>query len=153
MISPPLRLDADWFAPHLAYSLAKFAMSLCVLGLAKEFARAGVAVNALWPRTIIGTAAIEFGSGPDGAKRMRHARRPDIMAEAAYAIFTTPARELTGQFLLDDALLAARGVTDFRAYQVDPTVPVQVDMFIPRDAPPLPAGVELIGREPSSSIA
>lgn len=146
MIAPPPRLDPDWFAPHLAYSLAKFGMSLCVLGLAKEFADAGVAVNALWPRTIIGTSAIEFGSGPDGARRMRHARRPEIMADAAHAIFTQPARALSGKFLLDDAVLWEQGVRDFAAYQLDPSVPAQIDMFIPDDAPPLPPGVKLIGR-------
>jgi citronellol/citronellal dehydrogenase len=146
MISPPLVMDPAWLAPHLAYSIAKFGMSLCVLGLAQEFQKAGVAVNALWPRTIIGTAAIEFGTGPEGPKRMRHARRPEIMADAAHAIFTTRSRELTGRFLLDDSLLAERGVTDFRSYQVDPTVPAQIDMFIPADAPPPPAGVKLVGR-------
>jgi len=149
MIAPPLRLDADWFAPHLAYSLAKFGMSLCVLGLAKEFAEAGVAVNALWPRTIIGTSAIEFGSGTLGARRMRHARRPEIMADAAHAIFTKPSRDCTGRFLLDDSTLADEGVTDFGAYQIDPSVPAQIDMFIPADAPPPPAGVRLIGRDPA----
>jgi citronellol/citronellal dehydrogenase len=149
VLAPPLPIEPGWFGPHVAYSLAKFGMSLCVLGLAEEFSEAGVAVNALWPRTIIGTAAIEFGSGAEGVRRMRHARRPEIMADAAHAVLTSPSRSLTGRFLIDDALLAERGHTDFRGYQIDPTVPSQIDMFIPRDAPPLPPGVELIGRDPS----
>ena len=145
-IAPPPVMDPAWFAPHLAYSIAKFGMSLCVLGLAEEFREAGIAVNALWPRTIIGTAAIEFGLGDDGKKRMRHARRPEIMADAAHAILTSPARARTGRFLIDDALLSECGVTDFASYQIDPSVPAQIDMFIPADAPPLPMGVALIGR-------
>jgi citronellol/citronellal dehydrogenase len=130
--------------------MAKFGMSLCVLGLAREFEEAGVAVNALWPRTIIGTAAIEFGTGPEGVKRMRHARRPEIMADAAYEIFTTPARTFTGRFVLDDTLLAERGIKDFSVYQVDPSVPAQMDIFIPTDAPAPPPGVHLLGRDESS---
>ncbi len=146
-ISPPLSLEARWFGPHLAYSLSKFGMSLVVLGLAEEFRAQGVAVNALWPRTIVGTAAIAFRG--DGEKRMRHARRPEIMADAAHAVLTTPSRELTGRFLLDDAVLMERGVTDFRQYQDDPDAPVMIDMFIPDDVPPPPEGVRFIGREAS----
>jgi citronellol/citronellal dehydrogenase len=149
VLAPPLPIEPGWFGPHVAYSLAKFGMSLCVLGLSEEFREAGVAVNALWPRTIIGTAAIEFGSGPDGLRRMRHARRPEIMADAAHAVLTTPSRSLSGRFLIDDAFLAERGVTDFRNYQIDPSRPSQIDMFIPAEAPPLPHGVTLIGRDPS----
>jgi citronellol/citronellal dehydrogenase len=145
-MAPPLPIQPGWFGPHLAYSLAKFGMSLCVLGLSEEFREAGIAVNALWPRTIIGTAAIEFGTGPEGARRMRHARRPEIMADAAHEIFTTPSREITGRFFIDDALLAERGISDFSKYQLHPGIPLQIDMFIPVDAPP-PPGVELIGRD------
>lgn len=144
-IAPRPVMDPAWYGTHLAYSLAKLGMGLTIMGLAEEFRAAGVAANALWPRTIIGTSAIEFGS--DGARRLRHARRPEIMADAAHAILTAPAAELTGQFLLDDEVLAARGVTDFAAYQIDPAVPAQIDMFVPADAPPPPAGVRLIGRE------
>ncbi len=153
-IAPPPVMDPTWFGPHIAYSLAKFGMSLTMMGLAEEFREAGIAANTLWPRTIVGTAAIEFGDGfignAEGAKRLRHARKPEIMADAAHAIFTTPSRELTGKFLLDDAILAERGVTDFSIYQIDPAVPLQIDMFIPADAPPLPAGVTLIGRGASA---
>ncbi|HVU40145.1 MAG TPA: NAD(P)-dependent oxidoreductase, partial [Xanthobacteraceae bacterium] len=111
MISPPLDMKEKWFAPHTAYSMAKFGMSLVVLGLAGELRDKGVAVNALWPRTIIATAAIKNLLG--GEERMQQARKPDIMADAAYAIFNTQARELTGRFLIDDTFLFERGVTDF----------------------------------------
>lgn len=151
-LSPPLPILPDWFGPHVGYSLAKFGMSLVMMGLAEEFREAGVAVNALWPRSIIGTSAIEFGAGTDGARRMRHARSPAIMADAAHVILTTPSRELTGQFLLDDTVLAGAGVTDFSIYQADPAVPPQIDMFVP-DYPPPPPGVTLIGRDPADMDA
>ncbi|MFC3172715.1 SDR family oxidoreductase [Novosphingobium bradum] len=153
-IAPKPVMDPAWYGEHIAYSLAKLGMSLTMMGLAHEFREQGVAANCLWPRTIIGTAAIEFGSGlkgtDDGARRLRHARRPEIMADAAHAILTSPSRELTGQFLLDDDVLARAGVTDFSAYQIDPSVPAQIDSFIWDDAPPLPAGVRLVGREPGA---
>jgi citronellol/citronellal dehydrogenase len=122
MISPPLDMQEKWFAPHTAYSMAKFGMSMVVLGLAGELRESGIAVNALWPRTVIATAAIENLLG--GPARMRQARKPEIMADAAYAIFNTPARELTGRFLIDDTFLAERGVTDFERYRVDPAQPL-----------------------------
>jgi citronellol/citronellal dehydrogenase len=135
MISPPLDMKEKWFAPHTAYSMAKFGMSLVVLGLAGELRAKGIAVNALWPRTIIATAAIQNLLG--GEKRMRQARKPAIMADAAYALFQTPARELTGRFLIDETLLAERGVTDFEQYRVDPSEPLARDFFVPDDiAPP-----------------
>jgi citronellol/citronellal dehydrogenase len=136
MISPPLDMKEKWFAPHTAYSMAKFGMSLVVLGLAGELRPKGIAVNALWPRTIIATAAIKNLLG--GETRMRQARRPEIMADAAYAAFTSPARELTGRFLIDDNFLAERGVTDFERYRVDPTQPLAQDFFLPADVPPPP---------------
>jgi citronellol/citronellal dehydrogenase len=153
-IAPKPVMDPAWYGSHIAYSLAKLGMGLVIMGLAEEFREQGVAANALWPRTIIGTSAIEFGSGlkggADGARRLRHARKPEIMADAAHAIFTTSSRELTGQFLLDDDLLARRGVTDFSSYQIDPSVPAQIDTFIWDDAPALPPGVQLVGREPGA---
>ena len=153
-IAPKPVMDPAWYGEHIAYSLAKLGMSLTIMGLAEEFREQGVAANALWPRTIIGTSAIEFGSGlkgsDDGATRLRHARTPQIMADAAHAILTSPSRELTGQFLLDDDVLARRGVADFSVYQVDPAVPAQIDSFIWADAPPLPPGVTLVGREPGA---
>src|SRR5580692_2385489 len=134
MISPPLDMKEKWFAPHTAYSMAKFGMSLVVLGLAGELRPKGIAVNALWPRTIIATAAIKNLLGGDAM--MRQARKPDIMADAAYAIFETPARQLTGRFLVDDTFLAERGVTDFERYRVDPTQPLAPDFFVPEDSKP-----------------
>jgi citronellol/citronellal dehydrogenase len=141
MISPPLDMKEKWFAPHTAYSMAKFGMSLVVLGLAGELRSQGIAVNALWPRTIIATAAIKNLLGGDA--RMRQARKPDIMADAAHAIFTSPSRELTGRFLIDDNFLAERGVVDFERYRVDPREPLAQDFFLPDDIPP-PPGVQTV---------
>ena len=136
MISPPLDMKEKWFAPHTAYSMAKFGMSLVVLGLAGELRDKGIAVNALWPRTIIATAAIKNLLG--GEQRMQHGRKPDIMADAAYAVFTTPARELTGHFLIDDTFLYERGVRDFEHYRVDPSKELAADFFLPDDVAPPP---------------
>jgi citronellol/citronellal dehydrogenase len=111
-------------------------MSLVVLGLAGELRDKGVAVNALWPRTVIATAAVANLLG--GEERMHQARKADIMADAAYTIFTTPSRELTGRFLIDDTFLASRGVTDFEHYRVDPTQELSQDFFLPDDVPPPP---------------
>ncbi len=141
MISPPLDMREKWFAPHVAYSMAKFGMSLVVLGLAGELREKGIAVNALWPRTIIATAAIKNLLG--GEERMRKARKPEIMADAAYEIFITPARALTGRFLIDDSFLAERGVRDFEHYRVDPTQVLARDFFLPDDIAP-PPNVETV---------
>ena len=134
MLSPPLDMQEHWFAPHLAYSLAKYGMSLCVLGLAGELRHQGIAVNALWPRTTIATAAIRNILGGD--ELMRASRSPEILADAAYAVVNKPAREFTGRFLIDDTFLAAEGVTDFERYRVDPSVPLAPDFFVPDDTPP-----------------
>jgi citronellol/citronellal dehydrogenase len=139
MISPPLDMKEKWFAPHTAYSIAKFGMSLVALGLAGELRAQGVAVNALWPRTTIATAAIENLLG--GKETMRRSRKPDILAEAAYRIFLKPARSFTGNFLIDDSFLSDEGVTDFDQYRVDPTAPLQPDFFVPDEAAP-PRGVQ-----------
>jgi citronellol/citronellal dehydrogenase len=136
MISPPLDMKEKWFAPHTAYSMAKFGMSLVVLGLAGELRGQGIAVNALWPRTIIATAAIKNLLG--GETRMRQARKPDIMADAAHAVFSTPSHELTGRFLIDDNFLAEHGVTDFDRYRVDQSQPLAQDFFLPDDIAPPP---------------
>jgi len=138
MLSPPLDMQEKWFAPHTAYSIAKFGMSLVVLGLAGELRPQGIAVNALWPRTTIATSAIRNLLGGDAVMRM--SRKPEILADAAYAVFNKPAKSFTGQFLLDDSFLAAEGVTDFEKYRVDPTQPLAPDFFVP-DAPPPPPGV------------
>ena len=134
MLSPPLDMSEKWFAPHLAYSIAKYGMSLCVLGLAGELRGKGIAVNALWPRTTIATAAVNNLLGGDAL--MKASRTPDILADAAHMIFTTPSRELTGQFLIDDTFLVSRGVTEFDHYRVDPTQSLAPDFFVPADSKP-----------------
>jgi citronellol/citronellal dehydrogenase len=134
MLSPPLDMSEKWFSPHLAYSIAKYGMSLCVLGLAGELRGRGIAVNALWPRTTIATAAVNNLLGGDAL--MKASRTPEILADAAHMIFTTPSRELTGQFLIDDTFMHRRGVTDFDRYRVDPTQPLAPDFFVPSDSKP-----------------
>ncbi len=118
-LSPPLNFEARWFQHHVAYSMAKFGMSLVTLGMAAEF-KGKVAFNSLWPRTIIATAAIEFAVG--NADMMRNARKPSIMADAAAAILSRDFKTCTGNYFIDDAVLAEEGVTDFTAYKVDPTI-------------------------------
>ena len=117
MLSPPLNITEQWFAPHVAYSLAKYGMSLCVLGLAGELRQQGIAVNALWPRTVIGTAALQVAMSGREAGERRRVRRPEIMADAAHAILTKPSREFTGKFCVDDEILRASGATDFAQYR------------------------------------
>ena len=134
MLSPPLDMKEKWFAGHTAYTMAKFGMSLVVLGLAGEFRKKGVAVNALWPRTTIATAAVNNLLGGDAL--MRASRKPDILADAAHMIFCKEAKAFTGQFLIDDTFLAANGVADFDAYRVDPNQPLAVDFFVPDDSKP-----------------
>ena len=140
MLSPPLDMSPRWFAPHVAYTMAKFGMSLCVLGMAEEFKADGIAFNALWPRTGIATAAIKFALG--GEEGMRQCRTPDIMADAAYAVFNKPSREFSGNFLIDDTFLYGEGVRDFEPYRVDPTRPLMPDFFVPADNRP-PPGVKI----------
>jgi len=127
-ISPPLNMEERWFAPHVAYTMAKFGMSMCVLGMAGEFRRDGIAVNALWPRTAIATAAVQNLLG--GEHAMRGSRKPSIMGDAAHAILTKPSREFTGRFCIDDAVLAADGVTDLSEYAMDPNAQLLPDYFI-----------------------
>jgi citronellol/citronellal dehydrogenase len=140
MISPPLDMKEKWFAPHTAYSMAKFGMSLVVLGLAGELRPKGIAVNALWPRTVIATAAVENLLG--GKAMMQRARKPEIVADAAYVIFSKPARDFTGQFLIDDNFLAQNGIRNFDRYRVDPTQPLAPDFFVPNEIAP-PVGVSV----------
>ncbi|MPZ58795.1 MAG: SDR family NAD(P)-dependent oxidoreductase [Rhizobiales bacterium] len=139
MLSPPLDLQEKWFAPHTAYSIAKYGMSLVVLGLAGELRAMGIAVNALWPRTTIATSAIKNLLGGDAL--MRRSRSPEIVADAALRIFAKPAREFSGYFLIDDTFLAEEGVTDFDRYRVDPKQSLAPDFFVPEG--PLPPGVNL----------
>ncbi|MFN6127436.1 MAG: SDR family oxidoreductase [Planctomycetota bacterium] len=127
-ISPPLDMSSKWFAPHLAYTMAKFGMSMCVLGMAEEFRQRGVAVNALWPRTTIATAAIRNLLG--GEKVMQCSRKPEIMADAAHAILIRRSRECTGNFFIDEDVLRAGGVTSFDDYSVVPGAPLMKDLFL-----------------------
>jgi citronellol/citronellal dehydrogenase len=115
MLSPPVSLACQWFKPHLAYTMSKFAMSMCVIGLAEEFAANGVAVNALWPRTAIATDALNMVPGIDRAR----CRKPEIVADAAHAILTKPSRAITGHFFSDEEALSTIGVEDFAPYAVD----------------------------------
>jgi len=139
-LSPPLDMSPHWFGRHVAYTMAKYGMSMCMLGMAEEFKDDGIAFNALWPRTGIATAAIKFAlAGDEG---MRHCRTPEIMADAAYAIFNKPSREFTGQFVIDDTFLYGEGVRDFDQYRVDPSASLMPDFFVPADSVP-PPGVKV----------
>ena len=141
MLSPPLDMKPQWFAGHVGYSIAKYGMSLCVLGFAEEFKTIGVAVNALWPRTSIATAAIANILGGD--KLMRMSRTTEIMADAAHLALTQPAKTFTGNFLIDDTFMHAVGrVTDFEPYRVDKSMPLAPDFFVPADSVP-PPGVRI----------
>lgn len=134
MVSPPLAMRPDWFAGHVAYTISKYGMSLVVLGLAEELKPKGIAVNALWPRTTIATAAIENILG--GKEMVKASRTPAIVADAAHVILTRPSRDFTGRFCIDDTLLADHGVTDFGQYRVDANTQLQEDFFVPGDIPP-----------------
>jgi citronellol/citronellal dehydrogenase len=126
-LSPPLNMDAKWFAPHLAYSISKYGMSLCALGMAREFAADGIAVNCLWPRTTIATAAIEFNF-PEAI--LRASRKPAIVADAAYCILTRDSRACSGNFFVDEDVLRDAGVVDFEQYAVTPGVSLFEDLFL-----------------------
>jgi citronellol/citronellal dehydrogenase len=141
VLSPPLDMHPKWFSGHVAYSIAKYGMSLCVLGLADELRKDGVAVNALWPRTTIATAAVKNILGGDRLVRM--SRAPDIVADAAYLVFNQPAKSFSGNFLIDDTFLHdAGGITDFEKYRVDSSVPLAPDFFVPAESKP-PPGVQI----------
>lgn len=134
-LSPPLDMRAKWFAPHLAYSIAKYGMSLCTLGWSEEFRRDGIAANSLWPRTAIATAAIQMIGGGMLIKKSRAAQ---IMADAAHVILTKPSREFTGHFCIDDVVLWEAGVRDFSGYAAVPGTPESEligDFFVPDDTP------------------
>ena len=127
-LAPPPNLNPDWFAPHAAYTIAKYGMSLCALGMAKEFAADGIAVNTLWPRTVIATAAIKMIPGVDADR----CRKPEIMADAAHAILIRPSRDCSGRFLIDDEVLAEAGITDLAHYAVKPGADLLPDLFLDR---------------------
>ncbi|WP_295914572.1 NAD(P)-dependent oxidoreductase [uncultured Xanthomonas sp.] len=125
-LAPPPSLDPKWWAPHTGYTLAKMGMSFVTLGLAGEFGPQGVAVNALWPRTLIATEALNMIPGVEAG----NGRRPEIMADAAHAVLTRPAAGFYGQFLIDDAVLAEAGVHDLSGYALDPSQPLLPDLFL-----------------------
>ena len=126
-LSPPISLQSRWFAPHVAYTMAKYGMSMCTLGHAQEFRRLGIAVNSLWPRTVIATAALQMIPGVDSNK----ARTPEILADAAWLILTSDSRAVTGNFFIDEALLAEHGITDLDRYAVVPgTRDLITDLFV-----------------------
>ena len=127
-LSPPLDMEARWFALHLAYTMAKFGMSMCVLGMAEELREDGIAVNALWPRTVIATAAVQNLLGGDEA--IKRCRKPEIMADAAHAILTKSSRDFTGNFVIDDEILAAEGGTDLGSYAMTPGEELLPDFFV-----------------------
>ena len=143
MLSPPLDMDPKWFAPHVAYTMAKFNMSIIALGLAGELKGDGIAVNALWPRTTIATAAVKNLLGGDALMRM--SRTPEIMGDAAHLILTQDAKTFTGRFCIDDTLLYEHGGRDFEKYRVDPSTDLAPDFFVPDSMPP-PPGVTLGAR-------
>lgn len=139
-LSPPLDMNPKWFGPHVAYTSAKYGMSLCVLGWAEEFKDQGIAANALWPRTAIATAAI--ANVLAGETGMKMCRTPEILADAAHLILTKPSREFTGNFVIDDTFLHQHGVTNFDRYRVDRDKPLMPDFFVPEDSTP-PPGVQV----------
>lgn len=128
-LAPPLDMEAKWFKNHVAYTMAKFGMSMCTLGMSAEFAGDGIAVNSLWPLTAIDTAAVRNLLGGEAVAAM--SRSPQIMADAAHAILTRPSREATGNFFIDEEVLRAEGVTDFSAYAPGATGPLAADFFVP----------------------
>ena len=132
-LSPPLDMIPHWFSNHVAYTIAKYGMSLCVLGMAEEFKEQGVAVNALWPRTAIATAAVQNVLGGDEMSKI--SRTPEIMADAAHVILTKNSNEFSGNFCIDDNLLAENGVKDFSKYASVPFAELAPDFFVPEDIP------------------
>ena len=138
-LSPPLDMSAKWFSGTVAYTMAKYTMSMCVLGMAEEFKEFGIAVNALWPRTAIATAAVQNHLGGD--EIMRLSRNVDIMADASYEILTKDAKSFTGNFCIDDLVLHSAGITDFTKYADVPFAELMPDFFVP-DNTPLPEEVK-----------
>lgn len=133
-LSPPLSLDPKWAKAHVGYTIAKYGMSLCTLGMAEEFRDDGIAFNSLWPRTLVATAAVRNLLGGEAA--MARARKPEIMSDSAHAILTRPSRECTGNFFLAEDVLVEEGVTDFDAYAAAPGAEPQVDLYVEEVNPP-----------------
>ncbi len=126
-LSPPLSLDPKWFRDHCAYTMSKYGMSMCVLGMAEEFRDAGIGVNALWPRTVIATAAVAMLGG---AVSLKNCRKPEIVADAAHAILVRRALRCTGNFFIDEEVLSEEGVTDFTSYAYEPGAALLPDLFL-----------------------
>ena len=126
-LSPPISMNPGWFEHHVAYTMSKYGMSMCTLGMAAEFKKAGIAVNSLWPRTTIATAAVEFNFPEEVLKA---SRTTDIMADAAHAILTSGSRGNTGNFYLDESVLRLAGVTDFDKYAISPGTPLFTDLYV-----------------------
>jgi len=141
MLSPPLDMAPRWFGPHVAYTMAKYGMSMVVLGMAEEFRSVPIAFNALWPRTAIATAAVEFALGGDAM--IRGSRTADILADAAHLLFTMPST-FSGNFLIDDTFLYEHGVRDFEKYRVDPSRKLFPDFFVPAGSAPPPGVAETL---------
>lgn len=139
-LSPPLDMSTKWFAPHIAYTSAKYGMSLCILGWAGEF-KGKIAANAIWPRTAIATAAISNVLA--GEEAMKQCRKPEILAETAYRVLTKPAAKFTGNFIIDDTFLTEEGVTDLEQYSMEPGTELLPDFFVPDDVP-VPDGVKIM---------
>ena len=139
-LSPPLDMDPKWFAPHVAYTSAKYGMSLCILGWSGEF-RGRIAANAIWPRTAVATAAI--ANVLAGEEAFRNCRKPEILADTAYHVLNKPAASFTGNFLIDDSFLVSEGVTDLDQYSVSPGEELLPDFFVPEN-PPAPEGVRIM---------
>lgn len=127
-MSPPLNMETKWFAPHVAYTMSKFGMSMCVLGMAGEFSSDGIAVNALWPRTTIATSAVKYMVGGDQMIKM--SRKPEILADSAHWILTQNSKEVTGNFFVDDEVMAKMGKTDLSEYSVEPGAELAPDFFV-----------------------
>jgi citronellol/citronellal dehydrogenase len=127
-LSPPLNLDPKWFKNHVAYTMSKYGMSMCVLGMAEEFKKDGIAVNALWPRTAIATSAVKNLLG--GEQAIKQSRKPEIVADAAYLILTSPSKSCTGNFFIDDDVLISHGITDLSKYSVVPGAKLIEDFFL-----------------------
>ena len=127
-LSPPLNLDPKWFKNNLGYTMAKYGMSMCVLGMAEEFRKEGIAVNALWPHTPIATAAVRNLLG--GKTAVKHTRKPEIVADATYIIMTSPSKSCAGNFFIDEDILIENGITDLDKYSVDPSKKLYVDFFL-----------------------
>jgi len=144
-LSPPLDMNKKWFKQTLAYSMSKFGMSQCVLGMAEEFKKEGIAVNALWPHSVIATAAIS--NIVAGEEAFPHCRKPEILADAAHLILSKKSSDYTGNFCIDDVLLNQNGITDFNKYRIDKNEPLWKDFFVPDNTPQIEPLVDFMNMQ------